>query len=58
MWLNMLQPSINQGPWTKSEDKKLKELVAASKERNWDVISKELESGRTPFQSFHRFEFS
>ncbi|XP_061527187.1 snRNA-activating protein complex subunit 4 isoform X1 [Phycodurus eques] len=57
-WQNFLHPSINKNRWSAEEVQKLKEVSARNQETNWDLIAKELRTGRTAFmclQTFQRF---
>ena len=47
-WLKVLDPSINHGPWTEDEDKRLIELFAKSN-GSWVIMSHSL-PGRTDVQ--------
>ncbi|XP_076807421.1 uncharacterized protein LOC143450670 isoform X1 [Clavelina lepadiformis] len=55
-WKNNSCPSINKGPWTEEEDKKLVYLVAKHKNLDWNVIASELESNRVPIQVLQRYQ--
>ncbi|KAF7645506.1 hypothetical protein LDENG_00202900, partial [Lucifuga dentata] len=57
-WQNYLHPSINKSRWSQEEVQRLKEISCKHRERNWEAIAQELESGRTAFmclQTFQRF---
>ncbi|OAD57120.1 Myb-like protein L [Eufriesea mexicana] len=55
MWNVFLHAKINKNYWTKSEDAKLKEIVKKCKFQNWDKIAKDLNTGRTAYQCFIRY---
>ncbi|XP_043264880.1 snRNA-activating protein complex subunit 4 homolog [Colletes gigas] len=55
MWNSFLHPKINKNCWTKPEDNKLKEIVKNYKYQNWDGIAKELNTNRTAYQCFIRY---
>lgn len=55
MWNVFLQPDINKSHWTKSEDIKLRKIVKKYKFQNWDKIAKELNTNRTAYQCFIRY---
>ncbi|XP_076174886.1 proximal sequence element A Pbp95 isoform X2 [Ptiloglossa arizonensis] len=55
MWNVFLHPEINKNYWTKPEDIKLKEIAKKHKFQNWDKIAKELNTNRTAYQCFIRY---
>ncbi|XP_076887053.1 uncharacterized protein LOC143537090 [Bidens hawaiensis] len=57
-WRNCEDPSINHGPWTVNEDKKLLHIVSNRGISNWIEIAMELNTNRTPFQCLSRFQRS
>jgi len=57
-WLNYEDPLINQGAWTKEEDKSLLLIVQDTGIRNWFEIAASLGTSRTPFQCLSRFQRS
>ncbi|XP_076884384.1 uncharacterized protein LOC143533506 [Bidens hawaiensis] len=57
-WRNCEDPSINHGPWTVNEDKKLLHIVSKRGISNWIEIAMELNTNRTPFQCLSRFQRS
>lgn len=56
MWKNLLHPTINKSSWSKEEDRLLRALAEACGGRRWDTIAEELNTGRTGFQCFVRFQ--
>ncbi|XP_072771412.1 snRNA-activating protein complex subunit 4 [Nerophis lumbriciformis] len=57
-WQNFLHPAVNKSRWSAEEVQKLKEISGRHQERHWDLIAKELGTGRTAFmclQTFQRF---
>ncbi|XP_056139702.1 snRNA-activating protein complex subunit 4 isoform X2 [Lampris incognitus] len=57
-WQNFLHPSINRSGWRKEEVQHLEQISRQHKERDWEAITQELGTGRTPFmclQTFQRF---
>ncbi|BAU02711.1 hypothetical protein VIGAN_11227900 [Vigna angularis var. angularis] len=57
-WLNYEDPLVNQGAWTKEEDKSLLLIVQDMGIRNWFSIASALGTSRTPFQCLSRFQRS
>ena len=57
-WLNYEDPLINQGAWTKEEDRSLLLIVQDMGIRNWFNIASSLGTSRTPFQCLSRFQRS
>lgn len=55
MWNVFLHPDINKGCWTRSEDSKLKKIVKKYNFQNWDEIANELNTNRTAYQCFIRY---
>ncbi|CAK9794603.1 snRNA-activating protein complex subunit 4 [Anthophora quadrimaculata] len=55
MWNVFLHPCINKTCWTKMEDKKLKEIAERCNLQNWDKIAKELDTRRSAYQCFIRY---
>nr|XP_033338125.1 uncharacterized protein LOC117227206 isoform X1 [Megalopta genalis] len=55
MWNVYLHPRINKSCWTKLEDLKLKEITKRYKFQNWDRIALELNTNRTAYQCFIRY---
>ncbi|XP_076297567.1 proximal sequence element A Pbp95 [Lasioglossum baleicum] len=55
MWNVFLHPRINKNSWTKSEDVKLKEITRRCKYQNWDRIAEELNTNRSAYQCFIRY---
>lgn len=56
MWKNLLHPTINNGTWTKEEDAMLLALADESGGKHWDTIAAELNTGRTGFLCFMRYQ--
>ena len=56
MWKNLLHPTINKKAWKPEEDAHLKALAVASQEMNWDRVADELNTGRTGFICFLRYQ--
>ncbi|XP_019731250.1 snRNA-activating protein complex subunit 4 [Hippocampus comes] len=57
-WQNFLHPAVNKNRWSADEVQRLKEVSSRHKETNWDLIARELGTGRTAFmclQTFQRF---
>lgn len=54
-WVNYCDPFINATSWSIDEDASLKELAEKYHEHNWVDISKDLNTGRTPYQCFERY---
>lgn len=57
-WINNDHPSINKSNWTKHEDKQLLALAKKYKNLEWELIAQELNTRRTPFQCFKRYQRS
>ncbi|XP_031845132.1 proximal sequence element A Pbp95 [Nomia melanderi] len=55
MWNVFLHPEINKSCWSKSEDVKLKEITKQHKFQNWDNIAEELNTNRSAYQCFIRY---
>ncbi|XP_059050622.1 uncharacterized protein LOC131845563 isoform X2 [Achroia grisella] len=55
LWKLFLHPSINKDSWSKTEHTALQKIAHAHYLQNWDEIAKELNSGRTGYQSFVYF---
>lgn len=55
MWNVFLYPDINKNCWTRPEDSKLKDIARKCKFQNWDKIAKRLNSDRTAYQCFIRY---
>lgn len=53
---NFLHHSINHKPWTEEEDVKLLELVKKFNENKWELIAKNLNTGRLAWQCCARFQ--
>jgi hypothetical protein len=53
-YCNILDPKLNQGPWSFEEDEKLLQLVAELGNGKWATISKQIE-GRTDNQCWRRW---
>lgn len=41
-WDNFMSPAVNNGPWSKEEDKKLMKLAQQYDGKDWPTIAKEL----------------
>lgn len=54
-WRLYLRPSINKEQWSKDEDDGLVKLATKYKRQNWEKISEELGTNRSPFQVFQRY---
>ncbi|KAK1429304.1 hypothetical protein QVD17_11510 [Tagetes erecta] len=57
-WRNCEDPSINHGPWSIIEDKRLLHIVSNRGISNWIKIAMQLKTNRTPFQCLARFQRS
>ncbi|XP_053980461.1 uncharacterized protein LOC128877302, partial [Hylaeus volcanicus] len=55
MWNSFLHPKINKNRWTKPEDYKLKQIAYKYNYQNWDEIANELNTKRTAYQCFIRY---
>ncbi|TNN11811.1 Myb-like protein isoform 2 [Schistosoma japonicum] len=56
-WIHRLQPNINRSKWSAEEDKRLTELVGEFGEHGcWEEISKVLNTNRTAFTCFQRWQ--
>ncbi|XP_023940887.2 snRNA-activating protein complex subunit 4 [Bicyclus anynana] len=55
LWKLFLHPSINKSIWSKSEHTAIQRIAFQHHLQDWDAISKELNSGRTNYQSFVYF---
>ncbi|XP_078036835.1 proximal sequence element A Pbp95 isoform X2 [Augochlora pura] len=55
MWEVFLHPRNNKLSWTKSEDAELKEITKNYKFQNWDKIAIELDTNRSAYQCFIRY---
>ncbi|XP_076655693.1 proximal sequence element A Pbp95 isoform X2 [Halictus rubicundus] len=55
MWNVFLHPRINKNSWTKLEDVKLKEITKRYKFQNWDRIAAQLNTNRSAYQCFIRY---
>jgi hypothetical protein len=55
VWFNVVNPKINQEKWTQQEFKNLVELARKYKEKNWDIIAKELGTNRSSFLCLKRY---
>nr|XP_002124693.1 snRNA-activating protein complex subunit 4 isoform X1 [Ciona intestinalis] len=49
-WKSHLHPSINNDAWSKAEEKNFTSILEKHTDRDWNWISKELNTGRTPLQ--------
>jgi len=54
-WMNVIDPDLNQGPWTQEEDKRLEELVKKYGLGKWSEICKYLHP-RTDNQCWRRWK--
>lgn len=55
MWQVFLHPDINKGKWKKHEDTDLKRLAEELNFQNWDEVAKRLDTSRSGYQCFIRF---
>ncbi|XP_076672332.1 proximal sequence element A Pbp95 [Andrena cerasifolii] len=55
MWNVFLFPDINKNCWTRPEDNKLKDIARKLKFQNWDKIAERLNTNRTAYQCFIRY---
>lgn len=55
MWHVFLHPDINKSKWKKIEDENLKMLADEFNFQNWDIIADRLNTNRTGYQCFIRF---
>ncbi|GBL84237.1 snRNA-activating protein complex subunit 4 [Araneus ventricosus] len=55
MWNNCLSIFVNKKRFSTAEDRKLEKLVKKYREKNWDLIAKELQTGRTAIQCCIRY---
>ena len=55
VWLNVCNPTINQGKWTQAEFKQLVELARKHNEHNWDEIALELNTNRSAYLCLKRY---
>ncbi|XP_015430746.1 PREDICTED: uncharacterized protein LOC107187225 [Dufourea novaeangliae] len=55
MWNVFLHPRINKNSWTKLEDIKLEEIAKGHQFQDWDGVAKELNTNRTAYQCFIRY---
>ncbi|XP_058804334.1 uncharacterized protein LOC131671714 isoform X2 [Phymastichus coffea] len=58
MWNVFLHPDINKQKWTEKEDKNLNRIVEAYGFENWDAIARELNTKRSGYQCFVRYNTS
>ncbi|KNZ48297.1 hypothetical protein VP01_576g6 [Puccinia sorghi] len=54
-WTQKQDPSLNKSKWSLSEIDRLFEIVKKFDFKNWDLISKELATGRTPSECVKQF---
>ncbi|XP_060894156.1 snRNA-activating protein complex subunit 4 isoform X2 [Labrus mixtus] len=57
-WQNFLHPSVSKTCWSQEEVQQLRKISGRHKERNWERVAMELDTGRTAFlclQTFQRF---
>ena len=55
-WQNCVHPSINNTDFTAEEDEKLQGLAEQYDGRDWDLIARRMESGRTALACFRRYK--
>ncbi|XP_032666177.1 snRNA-activating protein complex subunit 4 [Odontomachus brunneus] len=55
MWNVYLHPDINKGDWTNTEDQKLVKLAKKGGYQDWDTITKKLDTKRSAYQCFIRY---
>ncbi|KAJ1991229.1 hypothetical protein GGI25_005388 [Coemansia spiralis] len=55
-WATQDHPIINRAPWTKKEEKMLKDIVEKNNGRDWVTIAKELNTQRTASQCFQVYQ--
>ena len=55
MWNVFLYPDINKSCWTRPEDTKLKDIARKQRFQNWDKIAERLNTNRTAYQCFIRY---
>ncbi|KAJ1963921.1 hypothetical protein GGI12_001747 [Dipsacomyces acuminosporus] len=55
-WATQDHPIINRAPWSKKEEKRLKEIVDQHEGRDWATIAKELDTQRTASQCFQVYQ--
>jgi len=54
-WKNQIHPSLNQSAWSRNEDKLLKSLAEMSGGTDWNFISEQLGTDRTPISCMQRY---
>ena len=55
VWLNVCSSAISQEKWTHTELKQLIDLARKYKEKNWDIICRELNTNRSAFLCLKRY---
>ena len=56
-WRHILSPLTNKNPWKIEEKRKLKSIIMNMHAPfNWDLVAKELNTQRTPFVCFSRYQ--
>ncbi|GFR15127.1 transcriptional activator Myb [Trichonephila clavata] len=56
MWNNYASIFVNKEPFSPEEDAELQQLAQEHNERNWDSIAAKLQTGRSAFQCFQRYQ--
>jgi len=57
-WIQSMQPRVNHGSFTKQEDMALLQLATENASFDWEGLSSRLETCRTPWQCFVRYQRS
>eukprot|EP01041_Mallomonas_annulata_P001317 gene1317-2535_t len=55
---NVIDPNINNSPWTRQEETKLIELCVKYNEHNWCQIAEDLDTNRTPIECLRHYQQS
>ncbi|KAG5328692.1 SNPC4 protein, partial [Acromyrmex charruanus] len=55
MWNVYLHPAFKKSEWTNAEDKKLLKCIREYKCQNWDAIAQKLDTNRSAYQCFIRY---
>eukprot|EP00927_Polykrikos_kofoidii_P076045 TRINITY_DN7273_c0_g1_i3.p1 TRINITY_DN7273_c0_g1~~TRINITY_DN7273_c0_g1_i3.p1 ORF type:complete len:886 (+),score=57.85 TRINITY_DN7273_c0_g1_i3:79-2658(+) len=54
-FVHHLDPKLNRAPWSKEEDKILLQLVSKHRGLNWELVCREMGTGRTAFGCINRY---
>lgn len=55
-WVNVDNPLITKGAWTKAEEKELLKLAKTNEEHKWVEIAQQLQTNRTAMQCFMKYQ--